>query len=344
MKNTTPSNSCLYTFESQMMGSTIQIKTFSDEKVLIKNIFRIIKHYENVLTVNRLNSQIMMVNSNAGVGPIKVDKDIYALVKQAKNASILPNSLFNLAIGPLVKLWKIGFKGQNLPLQKDIQEKLSLISPFDVILDDDENSIFLAKPRMEIDLGAIAKGFIADIVREYAIDNGIAYMLINLGGNIHTLSPNDMTYHKVNSHNCSDIAKTDNHFDGWSIGLKKPFTESEFIGTFCIFNQSVVTSGVYERYFHLNNKLYHHILCSQTGYPVENDLLSVTVFSNSSIDGEIWSTILFGLGAQEGIKVIQTLNGIDAIFVTRDEKIYLSQSNLSHFKLLDTSYHIHTFT
>ncbi len=117
---------------------------------------RLIKHYEDILTVNRPVSEVMSVNHAAGQQPVQVSKITYQLIKRAVAVSKWQLG-FNTAIGPLVKLWKIGFDGANLPADTEIKNRLQLIDPNDIHLDDDQQTVFLTKPGMEIDLGAIAK-------------------------------------------------------------------------------------------------------------------------------------------------------------------------------------------
>ncbi|WP_186824877.1 FAD:protein FMN transferase, partial [Klebsiella pneumoniae] len=129
---------------------------------------------------------VMDINQAAGRHPVTVSRPVYALIKCAKAASMVRDSAFNLAIGPLVKLWRIGFQGRSVPAAPDIAARLALTRPQDVILDDAASSVYLARTGMEIDLGAIAKGYIADRVRDYLQQQGINAALINLGGNVHT--------------------------------------------------------------------------------------------------------------------------------------------------------------
>ncbi|MFP3479963.1 FAD:protein FMN transferase, partial [Burkholderia sp. SIMBA_057] len=110
-----------------------------------------------------------------------------------------------------------------------------------------------------------------------------------------------------------------------SIGLKKPFGEAdELIGVIGVNNRSVVTSGIYERYFELDGVCYHHILDPRSGYPLDNVLLSVTVISDRSLDGDIYTTLLYGLGVEQGIACLAEQPGIEAIFVTRDRQVICS--------------------
>ncbi|WP_395489493.1 FAD:protein FMN transferase [Cedecea davisae] len=312
----------VYGYSAVLMGSPILLKLFENNETLASQVFRLIKQYEDLLTVNRAQSQVMSINHAAGQHPVVVSRPVFELIKCAKAASLFPGSAFNLAIGPLVKRWKIGFKGDSVPPQQEIAALLPLTDPHQVLLDEAAASVFLTQPGMEIDLGAIAKGYIADRVRDFLNKQGVEQGLINLGGNVQTLgSPQG----------------------SWSIGLKKPFSGAdEMLGVIEVANKSVVTSGVYERYFELDGKRYHHILDPRTGYPLENELESVTIVSADSIDGDIWTTLIFGMGVEKGINMLKNRPDIEAIFVTKRREIILSSANLFRFTPLESDYRLLT--
>ena len=282
-------------------------------------MFRLIKQYEDLLTVNRAHSQVMDINHAAGQHPVIVSRPVFELIRCAKAASLLKDSAFNLAIGPLVKRWKIGFRGDSVPPADDIAALLAITRPEDVILDEAQSSVFLARAGMEIDLGAIAKGYIADRVRDYLHKEGTERGLINLGGNIQTLGSPE---------------------GGWSVGLKKPFVSDALIGAMTVENRSVVTSGTYERFFEQNGKRYHHILDPRTGYPLDNALDSVTIVSKESIDGDIWTTLMYGMGIEKGCAVLRSRPDIEAIFVTKTKEVVISSMHHFRFTLLDNTYRV----
>jgi FAD:protein FMN transferase len=312
-----------YTYRSQLMGTTISLKLFVDHKLAAQAVFNLIKQLEDIFTVNRQHSQIMTINHAAGQHPVAVDGLVFDLIYQAKQASLLPNSCFNLAIGPLVKLWKIGFNGYSVPNAADIQQKLALTDPRLVELNTTDRTVFLKKAGMALDLGAIAKGYIADLVKVMLEGYGISQAMINLGGNVLTIG---------------DSPVTDHH---WRIGLKKPFaTDDNLLGIIKVRNKSVVTSGIYERYFIQDQQLYHHIIHPQTGYPLDNELQSLTIISPTSLAGDIYSTAIFGMGIKAAITHLRQLSSIAAIFVTKDQKIILHTKQQYDFELLDNQYQI----
>jgi thiamine biosynthesis lipoprotein len=261
----------------------------------------------------------MAINHAAGQQPVAVSQPVFELIKRAKAVSLLPDSLFNFTIGPLVKRWKIGFNGHSVPAASDLQSLLTLTNPHDVVLDENSRSVFLQHAGMEIDLGAIAKGYIADVVRDFLRQEQVEQGLINLGGNVQTLGASGE--------------------EGWGIGLKKPFAEADsLLGVINVSNKSVVTSGIYERYFELNGQRYHHILDPKSGYPLDNELQSVTVISDDSIDGDIYTTLLYGMGIEKSLEYLQNHAHIEAIFVTQQQQIICSSQRQFDFTLLDNHY------
>ena len=312
----------VYAYSAVLMGSPILLKLFDDNQTLAGQVFRLIKQQENLFTVNRAESEVMAINHAAGQHPVVVSQPVFDLIACAHAVSLMPDSLFNLAIGPLVKCWKIGFQGHSIPSSSDLQARRSLTNPQEVILDAASRSVMLARPGMEIDLGAIAKGYIADVVQAFLRQQQVSSALINLGGNVQTVgAPPEEA--------------------GWAIGLKKPYGEAdELIGVIGVNNRSVVTSGIYERYFELEGVCYHHILNPHSGYPLNNDLLSVTVISDRSLDGDIYTTLLYGLGVEKGIACLADKRGIEAIFVTRDRQVICSSQRHFSFQLLDADYQL----
>ncbi len=311
----------IYAYSAVLMGSPILLKLFEHNESLASRVFRLIKQQENIFTVNRPHSEVMAINHAAGSHPVVVSPPVYELIKRAKAVSLLEDSLFNFTIGPVVKRWKIGFSGHSVPAASDLQSLLALTNPHDVVLDDAARSVFLQYAGMEIDLGAIAKGYIADVVRDFLLAEQVPHGLINLGGNVQTLGASGE--------------------QGWGIGLKKPFAaEDALLGVIHVSNKSVVTSGIYERYFELDGRRYHHILDPKTGYPLDNELQSVTVISEDSIDGDIYTTLLYGMGVEKSLEYLQDLAHIEAIFVTKQQQIVCSSQRQFGFTLLDNSYQL----
>ena len=276
--------------------------------------YKLIQNFEDKLTVNRNESEVMSINHNAGIKPVQVPEDTYDLIKRAVLVS-RKHLGFNVAIGPLVKLWKIGFKGANKPCDKDIKQRLRIIDPEKIILDDAKMSVFLQEKGMEIDLGGIAKGYIADEIKKLWQKRGVETGIIDLGGNV-LLVGNSLHEDKL-----------------WNIGIQNPIKPRNVsLGVVHIPEKSIGTSGIYERKLVIDGHEYHHMFDSKTGYPIKNNLASVTIISDKSIDGEIWSTIGFYQGIKRGMALIEEQKGIEAVFITKDLETLVTSGLKDVFK------------
>ncbi|GBG93649.1 thiamine biosynthesis lipoprotein [Ligilactobacillus salitolerans] len=290
------------------LGTTINLTTFGTTTAAdLDTAYDLIAYYEDLLTVNRSESELMAVNQAAGSRPVQVSAGVYSLTKRAIAVSRQQLG-FNAAIGPLVKLWDIGFNDAHVPSQAEINQTLTVIDPNQIELNDRDQTIFLKQAGMQLDLGGIAKGFIADRIKDLWAARGINSGLIDLGGNLLLVGPQP------------------SHADGlWRVGVQAPQDQrGQAVAVVKTPACSVVTSGIYERHLDINGKTYHHILDSLTGYPRSNDLASVTVFSKYSIDGEIQTTELFFAGQPQAGWAQDDPDIYGAVFVTKDNKILVS--------------------
>lgn len=308
-----------YQTKFEMMGTFIDVVIYhpNGEK-LIKDVYRQLYQYSQRFTVNQPDSELMKINQNAGIRPITVQSDLFHVIKKAKAISVDPNNPFNIAVGPLVKAWRIGFKDARVLSQDEIAIKLPLTNPLKITLNEKNHSVYLTQSKMEIDLGAIAKGYFADEVKKKLIEEGVEYGFINLGGNVLTIgySPNNTN-------------------KAWNVGIQNPLAErGEVIRSVGLRGESMVTSGVNERFFHCNGQNYHHLLDSQTGRPIVTDIGSLTIISKYSIDGEIWSTAGFLSSAEDAIFYLNQQANIEAAIVTKEGKVYVTEG------LVDDGYHI----
>lgn len=295
------------------------IKKDDGERIL-KECESILVDIDNKMSRQITNSEISQINNNAGVDYVKISEDTFNVIKEAINFSKISNDTFDISIGPIIDLWGIGTDNANVPSKEDIEDKLPLVNYKNILLDEKTQSVKLSKKNMEIDLGGIAKGYAADKIYDYLKKENLESALINLGGNIYALG-------------------TKENNQPFSIGVQDPTeVRGNSIGNIKISNKSVVTSGIYERYLEVDNKIYHHMLDPHTGYPFDNNLSSVTIVSDTSMICDALSTTTFGLGVENGMKLINSMTGVDAIFITKDKKIYLSENLKDKFSLTDTSF------
>ena len=288
----------------------------TDEAEYIDDCFALAAKYEQKFSNTLEDSEVSRINAQAGVAPVTVSEETIELIQAGIQYGELSGGSFDITLGGLSDLWNISQVSQetessghevdasSLPKPESIEEALSHVDDSNIHIE--KNTVFLEDPEAKIDLGGIAKGYIADRMKEYLNSQGITCGIINLGGNILTLGekPSGDTY---------------------SVGIQKPFdTEGGVIGALSVRDKSVVTSGIYERYFKVGDKIYHHILDLNTGYPYENGLYSVTIISDSSLEGDALSTACFALGLEKGLELIDSMEDVQAVFVTEDYEVHLS--------------------
>lgn len=302
-------------------GSNFLLNTFVSIKLydrgnqeLLQECFTLIQNYEDMLSRTIDTSEISQLNANGGQ-PLTVSEDTAALLKMALHYSELSEGAFDLTVAPISSLWDFTALEPVLPSETAIKNALPHIGYNKVAMDG--NTVTLTDPQAGIDLGAIAKGFIADRVKDHLISRGVESAIINLGGNVLCIG-----------------SKPDG--SGFNVGIQKPFEGySETIAILELHDMSVVSSGIYERCFWVDDTFYHHILDPKTGYPVENDLIAVTILSRASADGDGLSTTCFSLGLEKGMALIDSLPDTWAVFITDDYQLHYSEGFEENIKIVE---------
>jgi thiamine biosynthesis lipoprotein len=276
----------------------------SENETILDGCMKMASHYDQLLSAQKEGSDIWNVNHAKGK-PVTVDSDTADLLQKALYYARLSGGRFDPTLGGVSSLWN--FNGQTpgpVPAASDISSALTHVGYQNIELSG--NTVTLKDPDTQIDLGAIAKGYIADQIKSYLQKQGVKSAIINLGGNVLLVG-----------------SKPDH--EEFTIGIQKPFADnSTYITTVSASDLSIVSSGTYERYFEQDGKKYHHILDPSTGYPVENHLLGVTILSKLSVDGDGLSTTSFVLGLDEGMKLIESLPDTEAVFITDDDQLHYS--------------------
>lgn len=276
----------------------------------------IMRDYEERLSFFKENSEISKVNRNAAKGFTKVSLDTFEILKNSTYYSKLTNGIFDITIAPLVEEWEINSNNPKVLSEKKVKELKTLVDYEDVILNENNLSVMLLRENQKIDLGGIAKGYIADKIIEFYKENNINSAIINIGGNIKVLGKKD-------------------HDSLWSVGIYEPKKHSEkCICSIEVEDKSVVTSGAYERAFIYKDELYCHILNPKTGYPIKSDLKSITVVSSESIDGDALSTPLFIMGKDKAYEFMKKHN-ISGVMITNNDEIIITKDLLEGFKLFE---------
>ncbi len=240
-----------------LLGTAVALSVYHpNTEDLLTRAFALVKDLEARITVNASGSEVDAINEAAGDHAVAVSDEVYDVIKQGIAYSEEFNGSFDITVGPLTSLWRIGFPDARKPSQKEIDDALPLVNYKNVVLNDEERSVFLTQKGMLLDLGGIAKGFIADQL--------------------------------------------------WN--------------------------------FFKNGKTYHHILNPKTGYPYENDIAGVSIIVSSSTRGDALSTSMFSIGVEEGLKYVNQKDDVDAVFMTKDKKVYVSNSIKDTFKLTNQRY------
>ncbi len=292
-----------------------------EDDVLLSEMNDILQSLDNKYNVNKEYSLITHVNNNAGIKPVTVDDEFIDIIKKTidvgQETKIEDVVLYDVTVLPLTELWDFRNKyfleyyyQQNIPKTDQIESLLSLVSYENIIINENDKTIFLAKAGMKIELGSIIKGYASDKINDYLISKNFTNYTIDIG--------------------CNVIVGGENSIKGrpWSVGVMKPFSNGEIIGNISAIDdyKTFVTSGVYERYIKVldDPNIYHHILNPHTGYPMDNDLLSVTIVSKKSIIADAYSTAVFMMGLDEGLAFIESQSNLDAIFITESKQIVIS--------------------
>ena len=296
----------------------------SNDKKLLTECMNLCDKYEKIFSRTANDSELYQLNHRE-LAPVErtentyqVSDDLAELVSEGLDYSELSKGAFDIAIEPLTSLWDFTAEDPQVPKDSLIQAALPKCDYHNISVDKDKNEITLKTDDTAIELGAIAKGYIADRLKDYLVSRNVKSAIINLGGNVLCIGE-----------------KPDN--SAFKIGIQKPFADrSETIAVMDIKDKSVVSSGIYERCFEQNGTLYHHLLNPETGYPYDNGLIAVTIISDKSVDGDALSTTCFALGLEDGMKLAESLDDVQAFFVTSDYEIHYTKDFQKKIKVTET--------
>jgi len=298
----------------------------SDERLLDKPFERIAA-LNSSLTAFEAGSDLGLIKENAGIKPVAVSEDTYRIIEKSLAYSQSSGGYFDVTIAPLVDLWGIHSpETKEAPAPEAINVAKAKTDYTKIVLNPAEQSVYLTDAGMAVNLGAIAKGYIADEVMVVLKEEGVEHAIVNLGGNVLVMG-----------------GKADN--TDFGVGVEDPRNPGNgYLGVLSLKDGSVVTSGDYQRYFvDAAGKKYHHILDPFTGYPADSGLIQVTVVTDASLDADSLSTTLFLLGLDEGLKKVETLPDVEAIFITNENKIVVT-SGLNDAFVFDKENYGGTYT
>jgi thiamine biosynthesis lipoprotein len=307
--------------ESFQMGTVVSQKLYGkNSESTTEKILQRLNQLEENLSVNINTSTVSRINTHSGEAQeFQVNSDLLNIITRANKYSAISGGSFDITIGPLVKEWGVFSDNPHVPSADRINELLKLVNYKSIIIDSKNLSMRLPLKGQMIDLGGIAKGYAADEAAQICRENGIKSAYINLGGNVILVG-----------------SKPDG--SPWKIGIQNPRgNHGNYIGVLGLSNKTVVASGDYERFFMKDGVRYHHIIDPKTGWPSNSDLISSTIVTDSSIDADALSTATFVMGLEKSRELLSRLDGVEAILITKNKKVYVTEKLKKYFTFNDES-------
>lgn len=294
----------------KLMGNAFEISVYApDQKeadYVLNEAVQEIQRIEALLTTFNDLSQTNKINQAAGLHPVVVDKEVFDLIKRAQKISVLTQGAFDLSYGSIDKrLWNFDQHMDSLPDASTAKKMIRLINYENIILNEQDQSVFLKEKGMRIGFGGIGKGYAADKAKQKLQQLGVESGIVNASG---------------------DLSAWGYQSDGnpWTIGIADPNTKSPF-GYLSITNTAVATSGNYEKFVTLNGKRYSHTINPKTGMPVTG-IKSVTILSPHAEISDALATPVTVMGTTVGIDLINQLPGIGCIIIDDDNQLHTSKN------------------
>ena len=315
-----------YFFDAFNTKNSVQVHESVDASEIFAALQAKAEYYERLFSHTLPESSLARLN-RAGGAPVEVGPELAALVAAALGYCEATDGLYDITVGPLVELWRAGKQKGSVPGAEDLREACTHIDWRKVRLDG--NTIQLEDPAARIVLGGIAKGYMADAFVSMLQEFGVAHGLVELGGDLKVfggardnLAARAM-YGDAHMQNLSVDAQG---YRDFVVGLSAPQPRALPGNEFAyvqLRDGAVVTSGIYERGLRSpDNTFYHHILDPRTGMSAETDIASATLISDTALDGDGYTTALVIMGLDRALEFVEALPGCEAVFVTRDKKIY----------------------
>ena len=298
-----------YKRKLSMLGSPFEMTVVAKDTVqgneYIDLAIAEVKRVEYLISDWIPTTQISQVNKNAGIKPVKVDKEVFDLVSRAIKVSQITSGAFDISYASMDRIWKFDGSMRAMPTEEAIKKSVSKIGYKNIVLDPKEQTIFLKNEGMKLGLGGIGQGYIADKVKELLFSKGCVSGIVNVSGDINAWGKQP---------------------DGkpWTVGIVNPLNKNKIFATFPLENSAVETSGSYEKFVIFNGIRYAHIIDPRTGYPAQG-VVSVSVFAKQTEIADALATGIFVLGVEVGLDLVNQLKGIQCIIVDDKGKIHSSK-------------------
>lgn len=294
-----------------LMGSRFDLTIVAKDKeaaeAYIDTAVTEITRIENLISEWRPETQVSAINKNAGIQPVKVDKELFDLTERAIQFSKITDGAFDVSFAAMDRIWKYDGSMTEMPTEEAIKNSVAKVGYKNIILDKEKQTIFLKNEGMKMGFGSIGKGYAADKTRELLMAKGVKAGIINASGDMNTWGKQP---------------------DGkdWTVGITNPVNKDKIFAIMPLTKQSaVVTSGNYEKFVMINGKRYSHIINPVTGYPATG-LSSVTVFGPSAEMANGFSTAIMVLGKDVGLNLINQFPKLSCIVVTDEGETFSSKN------------------
>lgn len=292
----------------KLMGSRFDITVVAVNEELgyinIEEAKAEIMRIEKLISAWDEESETSNINRNAGIRPVKVSLELFKLIERAKQISVITDGAFDISFASMDKIWKFDGTMLKKPTEEDIKNSVAKVGYEKIILDSENQTVFLKQKGMKISFGAIGKGYAADKTKELLVSKQVVAGIINAAGDLTTWG-------------------TKASGEKWLIGIANPLSKDKIFSWLPIVESSVATSGNYEKYVEFDGKRYSHIIDPRTGYPTFG-INSVSIFAKSAELCDALATAVFILGKDAGLLLINQLGGIEVILVDSDNKIHKS--------------------
>ncbi len=287
-----------------LLDTVVTLTLYGAKEADLDAAFAEIRRLNGLLDAYDPFSDLGWLQAAAGIKPVAVSSETMELLLFAREMYDKTAGYLDVTVGPLIDLWDVR-NGGHYPTDGELSAAMGLLGMDDLVLNEADGTAYLVRPGMRLDLGALAKGYIADRVKALLLERGVKSGVIDLGRNILLIGEKPGG-------------------EAFSIGVQSPTSSGELLQVLSLRDRSLVTSGTYERFFEREGKRYHHVLDPFTGFPADTDLSAVTILSDSSLWGDALSTACLLLGVEDGLKLIDAIPEAEALFVRTDGTVVAS--------------------
>ena len=298
-----------------------QMQALHQDLIAYNQLYDIYNNYDGVVNVKT-------INENAGKAPVQVDDRILSMLELARQMYDLTGGKINIAMGSVLGIWhdyreaaeqNASEADNTLPTQEELEVAAQHCDINDLVIDEEAKTVYLSDPEMSLDVGSVGKGYAVEMVCRAAEARGLTSALVSVGGNLRAIG-----------------VKPDG--SQWTGGVENPWNASEVYTTDSLFGAAInmsdmalVTSGDYQRYFVVDGKRYHHLIDPDTLFPAAY-FNGVTVLCSDSGLADCLTTGLFCQPLEDGMKIVESLDGVEAMWCTPDQQVITSSGWDSHLK------------